>query len=137
MLEQRRAKEKGFLTLKEAAKIAGYTPDYVGQLIRAGKIRGEQVYCGVAWMTTREEIEAYLDARKPASDKPLVQNTRFSAESLNDLMLKIRFYVRRHATLFFLCLFGFIVIGTQFAIYKDLSVEQSGGTFLSNQTDLN
>lgn len=60
MLEQRRAEEKGYITLKEAAKIANYTPDYVGQLIRAGKIRGEQVYSNVAWVTTPEEVESYL-----------------------------------------------------------------------------
>lgn len=61
MLEQRRAQEKGFITLKEAAAIANYSPDYVGQLIRAGKIKGEQVYSNVAWVTTEEEIQAYLE----------------------------------------------------------------------------
>lgn len=60
MLDQRRAKEKGYITLKEAAEIANYTPDYVGQLIRAGKIKGEQVYSSVAWVTTEEEVQAYL-----------------------------------------------------------------------------
>ena len=60
MLEQRRAREKGYITLKEAADIAGYTPDYVGQLIRAGKLKGEQVYSSVAWVTTEEELNTYL-----------------------------------------------------------------------------
>ena len=60
MLEQRRAREKGYITLKEAAEIAGYTPDYVGQLIRAGKLKGEQVYSSVAWVTTEEELNTYL-----------------------------------------------------------------------------
>lgn len=60
MLEQRRAQQKGYITLKEAAEISNYTPDYVGQLIRAGKIKGEQVYSNVAWVTTTDEIEAYL-----------------------------------------------------------------------------
>ena len=60
MLEQRRAKEKGYITLKEAAELANYSPDYIGQLIRAGKIRGEQVYSNVAWVTTEDEIQAYL-----------------------------------------------------------------------------
>jgi hypothetical protein len=60
MLEQRRAQEKGYITLKEAAELANYTPDYVGQLIRAGKIRGEQVYSNVAWVTTEDEINSYL-----------------------------------------------------------------------------
>ena len=60
MLDQRRAKERGYITLKEAAELANYTPDYVGQLIRAGKIKGKQVYSQVAWVTTPEEIHAYL-----------------------------------------------------------------------------
>ncbi|MFT7506899.1 MAG: hypothetical protein ACI92I_000035 [Acidimicrobiales bacterium] len=60
MLDQRRAEEKGYITLKEAAKIANYTPDYVGQLIRGGKIKGEQVYNNVAWVTTEDEVAAYM-----------------------------------------------------------------------------
>ena len=63
MLEQRRAQEKGYITLKEAAEISNYTPDYVGQLIRAGKIKGEQVYCNVAWVTTPEEIKRYSNRK--------------------------------------------------------------------------
>lgn len=61
MLEQRRAEEKGYITLKEAAKISNYAPDYIGQLIRAGKIKGEQVYSNVAWVTTEDEVRAYMD----------------------------------------------------------------------------
>ncbi len=68
MLEQRRAQEKGYITLKEAAAIANYSPDYVGQLIRAGKIKGEQVYSNVAWVTTEAEIQAYLRDKKRTVD---------------------------------------------------------------------
>lgn len=60
MLDQRRAEEDGYITLKQAAKISNYSPDYVGQLIRGGKIRGEQVYANVAWVTTEAEVAAYL-----------------------------------------------------------------------------
>lgn len=49
-----------YITLKEAAKISGYAPDYVGQLIRSGKILGKQVYCNVAWMTTEEALRQYI-----------------------------------------------------------------------------
>lgn len=49
-----------YITLKEAAKISGYAPDYVGQLIRSGKIPGKQVYCTVAWMTTEEALRQYI-----------------------------------------------------------------------------
>ena len=68
MLDQRRAKAQGYITLKEAAELADYTPDYVGQLIRAGKIKGEQVYCSVAWVTTKEEVEAYLQNKARVVD---------------------------------------------------------------------
>jgi len=71
MLDQRRAEEKGYITLKEAAKIANYTPDYVGQLIRGGKIRGEQVYNNVAWVTTEAEMQAYVkDKSRVVVDEP-------------------------------------------------------------------
>lgn len=74
MLEQRRAEEKGYITLKEAAKISNYSPDYVGQLIRAGKIRGEQVYLNTAWVTTEDEIRAYMEdkARSAGGDESAV-----------------------------------------------------------------
>ncbi len=51
--------EKGLISLKEAASISGYSADYIGQLIRAGKISGKQVYCNVQWMTTAEAVMDY------------------------------------------------------------------------------
>jgi hypothetical protein len=81
MLEQQGAKQKGFITLKEAGELAGYTPDYIGQLIRAGKIKGEQVYCNVAWMTTEDEVRSYLDSKKKGtpreSHQPFFQHLLF------------------------------------------------------------
>lgn len=53
-------KDIRFITLKEAAKISGYTSDYVGQLIRQGKLSGKQVYCAMAWVTTEEALCAYM-----------------------------------------------------------------------------
>jgi len=76
MLDQRRALEKGYITLKEAASISNYSPDHIGHLIRAGKIRGRQCYNNVAWVTTRNEIEAYLLEKK--GEKPKWYR-RFSA----------------------------------------------------------
>lgn len=54
-------KEQKLITLKEAAAISGYDPDYVGQLIRKGKILGKQVYYNVAWTTTEEAIKGYME----------------------------------------------------------------------------
>lgn len=125
MLEQRRAKQKGFLTLKEAAVVAGYSPDYIGQLIRAGKIRGEQVYCGVAWMTTKEEVLSYLENKgTPSTSK---SPRRYS---LDELGLKLRFYTRRHATLLFVCLFTFTFFGAQLAIYQDFGEKFNSDRFV-------
>ncbi len=50
---------QGLISLKEAAKISGYSSDYIGQLIRAGKISGKQVYSNIAWMTTAEAVLSY------------------------------------------------------------------------------
>ncbi len=47
------------ISLKDAAKISGYTADYIGQLIRAGKIPGKQVYANIQWMTTEEAVMDY------------------------------------------------------------------------------
>ena len=57
-------KEAGYITLKEASERFGYSPDYVGQLIRKGKIEGKQVYSNLAWMTTVDSIEEYLSREK-------------------------------------------------------------------------
>jgi len=63
-------KEEGqYITLKEAAKISGYTPDYLGQLIRKGKLEGKQIYLNVAWVTTEKALSAYLDNNKVPARK--------------------------------------------------------------------
>ena len=57
-------KEAGYITLKEASERFGYSPDYIGQLIRKGKIEGKQVYANVAWMTTVGSVEEYIGREK-------------------------------------------------------------------------
>lgn len=49
-----------YISLKEAARLSGYSADYVGQLIRSGKLEGKQVFSNVAWMTTEEAIAKYI-----------------------------------------------------------------------------
>lgn len=49
-----------YITLKEASELSDYAPDYIGQLIRAGKIEGRQVYNNVAWVTTEAAIREYM-----------------------------------------------------------------------------
>ena len=59
-----------YITLKEAAKISGYSPDYLGQLIRKGKLPGKQIYLNVAWVTTEKALEEYLEGNKTAGTRP-------------------------------------------------------------------
>src|SRR3989344_7378608 len=54
---------KKHISLKEAAELSGYTQDYLGQLIRSGKLPGKKVYVNVAWMTTEEDLREYLAAK--------------------------------------------------------------------------
>ena len=63
-MENINTKGSKYITLKEASKITGYSPDYLGQLIRKGKLAGKQVYLNVAWMTTEEAIFEYLEKNK-------------------------------------------------------------------------
>ena len=60
----RNSKDKKHITLKEAAELSGYTPDYLGQLIRSGKLKGEQVFLNTAWMTTEQAVLSYLKQKK-------------------------------------------------------------------------
>jgi len=53
-------KGKKHISLKEAAKLSGYSQDYLGQLIRNGKLPGKKVYVNVAWMTTEEDLRRYM-----------------------------------------------------------------------------
>lgn len=57
-------KKAGYITLKEAGERFGYSQDYLGQLIRKGKLEGKLVYSHVAWVTTPEAVERYLVQNK-------------------------------------------------------------------------
>lgn len=71
--------QEGYITLKEASERFGYAPDYIGQLIRKGKIEGKQVYANVAWMTTEEAMEAYkAEAGEKRAAKAEPQPSKFS-----------------------------------------------------------
>jgi len=61
--------ENKLISLKEAAKISGYSSDYIGQLIRSGKIPGKQVYTNISWMTTAHAIIEYKNNSERNKDK--------------------------------------------------------------------
>jgi hypothetical protein len=75
-----------YITLKEAGEISGYSPDYIGQLIRRGKLEGKQVYANVAWVTTKNALEGYLrDKGKSARElKDTASGEDFSHETDTD-----------------------------------------------------
>lgn len=55
------AEKDEYISLKKAAELSGYSADYIGQLIRSGKLHGKQVYLNVAWMTTERDIVNYMN----------------------------------------------------------------------------
>lgn len=55
---------KEYISLKEASEISGYSPDYVGQLIRNGKLPGKQVFQQLVWMTTEEDLRSYMETKR-------------------------------------------------------------------------
>jgi len=66
-------KNQKYISLKDAAKITGYHSDYVGWLIRNGKIPGKKIYSGVCWSVSEDSIENFLLKRneKKISNLPL------------------------------------------------------------------
>ena len=117
MLEQRRAKEKGYITLREAAQLSNYSPDYIGQLIRAGKIKGEQVYQSVAWVTTEDEINSYL-LNKNRTTTNSSKNLIFLSD-LSELLLKYSLYL-------VIALLILVVLVMQYIFYVSLDDTISG-----------
>jgi hypothetical protein len=62
-------KRAGYISLKEASERFGYSQDYLGQLIRKGKLDGKLVYSHVAWVTTPEAVEQYINNGKDKKKK--------------------------------------------------------------------
>ena len=56
------------ISLKEAASLSGYSADYIGQLIRSGKISGKQVFSNVSWMTSEKAVREYIEKDKKKSE---------------------------------------------------------------------
>ena len=77
----------GHISLKEAAKISGYSSDYIGQLIRQGKLSGKQVYCNVAWVTTEEAVREYLQAINEKNGNSTINKSYIGG--LREQLLKI------------------------------------------------
>lgn len=66
---------KRYISSRRIAKAHGYTSDYVGQLIRGGKILGQKV--GRAWYVDEASFDAYLGKEAPAimpTEEPVVES---------------------------------------------------------------
>jgi hypothetical protein len=111
---------EGHITLREASKISGYTPDYVGQLIRKGKLYGRQVYINVAWVTTEEALREYMEKEKSGggaveevsrSVMALWQRTinRFLSEARLSLLLRGVLYFSMSIAIFFAIILFYVL----------------------------
>jgi len=69
-------KQKDLISLKEASAISGYSADYIGQLIRDGKIYGKQIYTNISWMTTSDAVNEYKNSSR--SKKKSGLSSKFS-----------------------------------------------------------
>ena len=51
------------VSLKEAAEISGYAPDYIGWLIREKKVRGKRSYAETSWELSEKTVRKYKELR--------------------------------------------------------------------------
>ncbi len=80
------AKEPEYISLKEAAKISGYSSDYLGQLIRGGKLSGKQVFSNVAWVTTEDAVYNYLRNGRRQDEAPSSVGIRIGRFDVSDVL---------------------------------------------------
>ncbi len=90
------AKNGEYISLREAAEISGYSSDYIGQLIRGGKLEGKQVYTNVSWMTTEEAVRTYMEEkgkRKDAENAAAFWDKFISIERLESFYALLSWFV--------------------------------------------
>jgi hypothetical protein len=52
---------KDYISLKEAGRISGYHPDYIGALIRSGKVKGKKI--GKTWMVSESDVRTHFSRK--------------------------------------------------------------------------
>lgn len=57
--------EEKFISLNEASRLTPYSSDYLGLLVRKGKLEGEKI--DGKWMTSKRAIEVYLQKTAESS----------------------------------------------------------------------
>ena len=50
------------ISLPEAAELYGFTPEYLNQLARRGRLQAQKV--GDRWITTPQDVENYITSRQ-------------------------------------------------------------------------
>lgn len=113
-----------YITLKEAAKISGYAPDYIGQLIRKGKLPGKQVYCMVAWMTTEEAVRRYMQKSAEKQQNPsLADKIQEKFQQIKArALLEIQFARLFKTTLYLAIILSILSISLSLLLFYILSV---------------
>lgn len=62
-----------WLSVNDAAKLSGYHPEYIRQLIRGGEIKAKKF--SIVWQVSRDSLLNYIENARSQSDK------RFSPKS--------------------------------------------------------
>jgi uncharacterized protein involved in cysteine biosynthesis len=112
---------QGYLTLKEASELTPYTPDYIGQLIRAGKIEGKQVYSNVAWVANESSLRSYLDQKGKGSQL----STETAVHDFPELARPLLYIVIVFAALFLIILIHVLSVTIDRAIASALVTDVS------------
>jgi hypothetical protein len=86
--------DKKLITLKKAALISGYSSDYIGQLIRSGKIPGKQIYTNITWVTTAEAVLEYKKNKNGTKDNG-EKDTTINKLKFQSRRIKIQYNILR------------------------------------------
>jgi len=82
---------KKIISLNQAAKISGYTQDYLGFLVRKGEIKG--VKKGNTWFTTEEEVRNYIFKKKVRNEELAVKEFFSPSRTKNIIIFTIIIFI--------------------------------------------
>ena len=61
-IEPERCEKDQLISLPEAAEISGFNPKYLAQLAKKGRLNARKI--GGVWLTTRADLESYINSRQ-------------------------------------------------------------------------
>jgi len=137
-------KDSKRVSLKQASLISGYAPDYIGYLLRKGKIKGKRIFEKTFWQVSKKDLLSYCAKNREQiiEDEPSLAPLRerqVSQELILDSSLKIKkadFFAAGKrlvlATLLALILFfGTLPSGSMLAMMKAWAGEEDVVNFYS------